>query len=88
MATGQEVLTAAQGTIVWNRTNQKDLLFDGIYVLEDTVFFKLSDTADHSVGDYIGDPTTAVKAGAFIRPMNAAKFSSITLTSGSVVLIL
>lgn len=88
MATYQEILTAAQGTYINNTTLQYDGSFDGFYVLEDTIIFKLSDKDGKVVTDYIKDSSIAIKAGAFIRPQNGSQFNSIKLSSGSVILIL
>lgn len=88
MATYQEILTAAQGTYVLNTTNEYNGNFDALYVLEDTVFFKLSDKDGNLVNDFIDDKAIAVKAGAFFRPKNGSQFFSVKLTSGSVILIL
>lgn len=87
--TWNEILTAAAGTVVLNDTTAYNNPVSAIYVLEDTVFNVLTDAAGNLKGDYITTPATAVKAGALITPFDKQKtFTSVDLTSGSVVLIL
>ena len=89
MRTWNEILTAAAGAIILNDTDAYTDPVSAIYVLEDTVFATLGDAAGNAVGDYITDPATAVKAGALLTPFDKQKgFNAITLTSGSVALIL
>ena len=38
--------------------------------------------------DYIAAPATALKAGTLIRAFDGQKFSGVTLTSGSITLVL
>ena len=91
---GYEEISSAQfGTIILNDTTEKEGQFLGMYVLEDTVFSRIEvdgDTATDVKANYITTPATAVKAGALITPLEGTdqEFSAITLTSGSVVLIL
>ncbi len=89
----EELLSAQYGAIILNDTNEKEGQFLGIYVLEDTVFARIE--ADGVTGtdvkeNYITTPGTAVKAGALITPHEGTndEFSAVTLTSGSVSLIL
>lgn len=62
----------------------------GIYVCEDTVFANLevNGIVADVKGDYISTPGTAVKAGTLITTLGDDYFSSVTLASGSVALIL
>lgn len=82
------IMSALQGSYIINDTNTWIGTADGIYVLEDTVFNNLTDSEGLDKTDYISAPATAVKAGALIRPVNDAKFTSVDLTSGSVAIIL
>lgn len=82
------LMSALQGSYIINNTATWDGKCDAVYVLEDTVFNVLNDSEGLQKGDYIAAPTTAVKAGALIRPLADAQFVSIDLTSGSVALIL
>jgi hypothetical protein len=88
MANSQSVLSAAQGTYIVNTTVPVDIPCDAIVALEDTIFNSIAIGEDNVKDDYIQDSSIAVKAGAIIRPLNGAKFSSVRLTSGSVILVL
>ena len=88
MAIGNSVLTAQQGTFIVNNTVTKTVNHDAIVVLEDTVFSAIRVAGSDVKSTYIAATGTAVKAGAIIRPINGAKFSGVTLTSGSVCLVL
>lgn len=85
------VLSAANGTFILNNTTTYTTYkVRAIVVLEDTVFnsFAHSDLAGNVASTYIGTPATAIKAGAIIRPLQSKFFTSIKLTSGSVILVL
>jgi hypothetical protein len=88
MAVVNSVLTAQQGTFIVNNTVAKNVDHDAIIVLEDTVFSAIRVAGTDVKSTYIAATATAVKAGAIIRPINGAKFSGVTLTSGSVCLVL
>jgi hypothetical protein len=88
MANSQSVLSAAQGTFIVNNTVERTVNHDAIVVLEDTVFNSIKIAGSDVKSSYIAATGTAVKAGAIIRPMNGAKFSSVRLTSGSVIIVL
>ena len=88
MAIGNSVLTAQQGTFIVNNTAAKTVDHDAIVVLDDTVFSAIRVAGSDVKSTYIAATGTAVKAGAIIRPINGAKFSGVTLTSGSVCLVL
>jgi hypothetical protein len=83
-------MVAQQGTYTVNDTTRAVKRCMAIYVAEDTVFAKIeveNDTTDVKA-DYISTPATAVKAGTLITSIQDDFFSAITLTSGSVTLIL
>ena len=88
MANSNSVLTAQQGTFIVNNTTTKTVAHDAIIVLEDTVFSAIRVSGSDVKSTYIAATGTAVKAGAIIRPLRDAKFSGVTLTSGSVCLVL
>jgi len=88
MAIADSVLVAQQGTFIINDTVEKTVNHDAIMVLEDTVFSSIKVAGVDVKSTYIAATGTAVKAGAIIRPLNGAKFSGVTLTSGSVCLVL
>ena len=88
MATATEIMTADQGSFIVNDTNEKTASFDAILTLEDTVFTSIKVGGVDVKSTYIAATGTAVKAGAFIRPINGGKFSGVQLTSGSVVIVL
>jgi hypothetical protein len=90
-----EILTGRGGSYILNTTDQySDSLMYAIHVLEDTKIVSLETTNRNGittevVQDHIADPASVIKAGAMITPMNVeAPFSSITLSQGSVTLIL
>ena len=83
-------LVANNGTYIVNSTEEEFIrTIDAIVVLEDTIFeiIYIGDYQDVTI-DYISNPTSAVKAGAIITPINDMQFSGLTLTSGSVALVL
>lgn len=88
MANSQSVLSAAQGTYIVNTTSGASQPCDAIVALEDTIFDHIEIDGIDVKDDYIQDSATAIKAGSIIRPMNAQKFTSVRLTSGSVILVL
>lgn len=89
MRTHTELASAQAGTLIVNDTAAVSRTFHAIYVLEDTVIASLTDAKGNDVNDYITTAATAVKAGALITPFDRQNpFSAITLTSGSVSLIL
>ena len=81
-------LVANKGVYIVNDTTEATKVIDGVFVLEDTVIATLKVGGVDALSSYVSTPATAVKAGAYIRPLDGAKFSGITLTSGSVALIL
>jgi hypothetical protein len=82
------LMSALQGTFILNNTSAWTGKADAVVVLEDTVFNVLNDDNTNDKTDYIAATGTAVKAGAIIRPLNDGQFTAVTLTSGSVALIL
>ena len=88
MATDNDILIANQGSFVLNNTTEKTATINAISVLEDTVFSAIRIAGTDVKATYIAAPGTAVKAGTIIRAVNAQQFSGVTLTSGSVLLIL
>ena len=84
-------LIAINGVIIVNDTAENTTHADSYYVAEDTVIARIEingDTATDVKATYISAPATAVKGGVLITPQSGAYFSGITLTSGSVVVIL
>lgn len=88
MANSQSVLSAAQGTFIINTGDPVNKACDAIVCLEDTVFTSINIGESEVSADYILDPSASIKAGSIIRPLNGAKFTSVQLTSGSVILVL
>lgn len=88
MNTDNDILIANQGTFVVNNTVAKTITINAIVVLEDTVFSAIRIAGTDVKATYIAAPATAVKAGTIIRAVSAQQFSGVTLTSGSVLLIL
>jgi hypothetical protein len=91
-----EILTARGGSYILNTTNPyEDLsLVYAIVTLETTEFSKIYTTDSNGIvtdvtNDHFADPLAPIKAGAIITPMDVSKpFSTIQLTSGSVMLVL
>lgn len=83
-------LSAQNGTFVLTGTSEKTVDFVGFYVMEDCVLADLEDSADADVRTtYLTAAGDTIKAGVVIRANSThGYFSAITLTSGSVVLIL
>lgn len=82
------ILAAMQGSYIINDTTAWTGECDAVYALEDTVFNVLTDSEGETKDSYISDSAVAVKAGALIRPLADAQFTAVTLTSGSVALVL
>lgn len=82
------ILAAMQGSYIINDTTSWTGKCDAVYTLEDTVFSVLTDSDAGTKDTYIADSAVAVKAGALIRPLDDAQFTAVTLTSGSVALVL
>ena len=83
-----DTIAAQQGTFIVNNTTEKTVNHQAIIVLEDTVFSSIKVAGTDAKSSYIAATGTAVKAGAIIRGINGVVFSGVTLTSGSVVLVL
>ena len=83
-------LIAINGVIVVNDTVENTTHADSYYVAEDTVIasIKINGLAGDVKALYISTPASVVKGGILITPQSGAYFSGITLTSGSVVVIL
>jgi hypothetical protein len=83
-------LIAINGVIVVNDTVENTVHADSYYVAEDTVIasIKINGAVADVKALYISDAAVAVKGGVLITPQSGAYFSGITLTSGSVVVIL
>lgn len=88
MSVTLDIIAATQGTFVVNNTTEKTIEHDGILVLEDTVFSSIKVSGIDIKANLIADVVGTVKAGAFIRPLSADKFSGVQLVSGSVILVL
>jgi hypothetical protein len=87
----QEILTKASmlgsSTIVVNDANPITGEFESIVVLEDTIFNSISLNGVEVITRLITAPLTAVKAGAIISWGQGQFFTTIRLTSGSVLLV-
>jgi hypothetical protein len=88
--TWNEILVPINGTFTVNDTTAKEIDFYAIKIDADTVISELLNEKGVDVkDDYISTPASAVKAGAMITLKDQGKkFTSITLTSGSVTLVL
>ena len=80
-------LVASKGVYVCNDTTEVTKTISAIAVLEDTVFSAIKVGGVDAKSSYISTPATAIKAGAIITGVGV-NFSGVTLTSGSVALIL
>lgn len=84
-------LIANKGTYVVNDTTEAVKDAEAYYIAEDTVIARIEidgDTATDVKANYISTAATAVKGGVLLTPLNGSYFSAITLTSGSVAVIL
>lgn len=85
------LMSASNGTVVVNDTVEFVANANGFFMNEDTVIARIEingDTTTDVKDDYITTPATAVKSGVLITPKGNDYFSAITLTSGSVTVIL
>ena len=85
------VVSAAKGSYILNNTAAYSTYpVRAIVVLQDTVFNTISHLglAGNVKGTYIAAPATAIKAGAIITPLESKLFTNVSLTSGSVALVL
>ena len=80
-------LVASKGVFIVNNTTEKTATIAGVLVLEDTVISSLKVSGSDVKSSYIAATGTAIKAGAYITGQGV-NFSGITLTSGSVALVL
>lgn len=80
-------LVASKGVYICNDTTAVTKTIAGILVLEDTVFSAIRVAGSDVKSTYISTPGTAVKAGAYITGLGV-NFSGVTLTSGSVALVI
>ena len=84
-----DILTARAGSKVINDTTEYVGTIYRIQVLEDTVFASIKVGGVDAKSTYVSTPTTAVKAGAIIAPVDINKpFSAVDLTSGSICITL
>ena len=81
-------LVANLGTYIVNNTTEATKTIDAIVVLEDTIFSSIKVAGTDAKSTYLADATKAIKAGAIITPINDLQFSGVTLTSGSIALVL
>lgn len=86
-ATSLNKIIASKGVYICNDTTAVTKTIVGILVLEDTVFSAIKVDGIDVKANYISTPATAVKAGAYITGQSVL-FSGVTLTSGSVALVL
>jgi hypothetical protein len=88
------IISGGAGSFVLNDTSEFTGNFDAIVVLEDTIISSIKIEDVDVTSEYIANASTAVKLGAIIRPKNPNsfevpnKFSSVQLSSGSVVIVL
>lgn len=88
------IISGGAGSFVLNDTSEFTGNFDAIVVLEDTIIDSIKIDDIDVTSEYISNASTAVKLGAIIRPNNPNsfevpnKFSSVQLSSGSVVIVL
>ena len=81
-------LVANLGTYIVNNTTAVNKTIDAIVVLEDTIFSSIRVAGTDAKSTYLADSAIAIKAGAIITPINDVQFSGVTLTSGSIALVL
>lgn len=78
------ILSKKQGTFILNDSaTPYDLQpFDVIKVLAATRL-EFTDTSGLTEGDYISNPAGTLPVGTEIRPLNGAKFNSVTVTTAT-----
>lgn len=84
-------MSAYQGTYTVNDTTEAVKNFSAIYFPEDSIIARIEingDTATDVKANYISTPASAVKAGTLKVIQGDDYGSAITLTSGSVELVL
>jgi hypothetical protein len=83
--------TGAKGTYVVNDTTEAVKNHAGIFCNEDTVIARIEingDTGTDVKANYISTAATALKKGVLLTAQGDDYFSAVTLTSGSVTLVL
>lgn len=80
-------IVGAKGTFIVNNTTLKTVDFSMLVVLEDTVISNLKVAGTDAKSSYIANTAGTLKAGTIISGAGVV-FSAITLTSGSVNLVL
>jgi hypothetical protein len=80
-------LVGQKGTFIVNNTTQKTVDFAMLVVLEDTVISSLKVAGSDAKSSYIANTAGTLKAGTIITGQGVV-FSAVTLTSGSVNLVL
>ena len=87
----EEMLTKASmlgsSTIVVNDANPLTGEFESIVVLEDTLFNSIEINGQNVMSRVISTPANIVKAGAIISWGQGQFFTTVRLTSGSVLLV-
>lgn len=88
--TPNEFLSKSRGTFVINKAVTKTIQFTAIEVLSNAVISDILDLDGRTsvISNYLTDRGSAIPAGAIIRSLPGKTFGSITLTSGTVQLIL
>ena len=84
-------LIAQNGTYIVNDAVEYVANADAYYMAEDTIIARIEingDTTTDVKANYIAVAGTALKAGVLLTPFGDDYFSAITLTSGSVAVIL
>lgn len=84
-------IAAINGVYIVNDGTEAVKQHSGFEALEDTVVSRIEINGDGATdvkADYISSPGTAIKVGALVTAKGDDYFSAITLTSGSVALIL
>lgn len=89
MSGSLSVIAGERGNFIVNDVAEVTKQFVALQALEDTVIASLKERAGtDQKAEYIQTPGTAIKAGTIIRVRYGDMFTAITLTSGSVALIL
>lgn len=86
-ATSLDKVVGKKGTFIVNNTTLKTIDFSMLVVLEDTVISNLKVAGTDVKSNYIANTAGTLKAGTIISGQDVV-FSAVTLTSGSVNLVL
>lgn len=81
-------MSGENGTVIVNDTSEFTQPFTRLVALEDTVIATLETDSVSVLSDHITTPATGLKAMGIIAKKRGKVFDKLTLTSGSVMVVL